>query len=130
MSVFSEDTGRRRSLLAARRGDINQASALAAYAEEHVPEINDLWIPLQDAVVIAYARPFTSNKPFGALPARWSKFDDLRNQSLHDEILRMRHEVVPHSDALSSIRGHLSSEGNPACGWCQAERGSDARCYL
>jgi hypothetical protein len=67
MTVFTEDIGRRRLLyrLAIARSDIRAAHEIAKYGNEHVPEINALWIPLQDALVVAYARPFTSNKPFG-----------------------------------------------------------------
>jgi hypothetical protein len=99
MSVFSEDIGRRRSLyrLAVARNDIGEASALAAYAVDHVQEMNELWIALQDVVVIAYSRPFTANEPLGALPARWSRFGT-KNQEVHDQILRMRNELVAHSD--------------------------------
>lgn len=55
--------------------------------------------PLQDAFVAAYARPFTSDKPFGPRASRCSKFDDPDKRELHDELLQMLHEVVAHTDA-------------------------------
>lgn len=96
-----QEAGRRRSLyrLAVARSDIRAAQEIAAYAEKHVPEINELWIPLQDALVAAYARPFTSNKPYGPLANQWTKFSDPKQQQLHNQLLQLRNELVAHTDA-------------------------------
>ena len=59
---------------------------------------DDLYRPLLDAIVVSYSRPFTANKPLGSLPAKWSKFSDPRHQHVHDQILKMRHKFVAHSD--------------------------------
>jgi len=101
VTVFTEDIGRRRSLyrLAIARNDTRGAQQIAIYAETYVREVNELWIPLQDAFVAAYARPFTSNKPFGPLASQWSKFGDAAKQVLHHELLQMRDELVAHADA-------------------------------
>jgi hypothetical protein len=102
MSVISEDLGRRRSLyrLAVARTDIGSARAVARYASAHVREFTDeLWLPLQDAIIISYARPFSSNEPFGPIPARWRRFDNPSHQQLHDELIRSRNELVAHADA-------------------------------
>ncbi len=101
MSVFREDIGRRRALyrLAVARNDVRGAQEIAILGEEHSSEANELWIPLQDALVVGYGRPFTSNKPYGPLANRWSKFDDPGRQELHNEIIQLRNELVAHSDA-------------------------------
>ncbi len=54
--------------------------------------------PLQDAIVIAYARPFTRNKPYGPLDKKWERFTDPGLQRLHELILRTRHTLIAHSD--------------------------------
>ena len=54
--------------------------------------------PLQDAIVIAYARPFTRNKPYGPLDKKWEKIDDFGLQRLHELILKTRHTLIAHSD--------------------------------
>ncbi len=54
--------------------------------------------PLTTSVVVCYSRPFTANKPYGALPKRWSKFDNPKYQTTHDRLLQARHELFAHSD--------------------------------
>ena len=54
--------------------------------------------PLQDAIVIAYARPFTRNKPYGSLDKKWGEIDDSGLQRLHELILQTRHTLIAHSD--------------------------------
>lgn len=54
--------------------------------------------PLTTSVVVCYSRPFTANKPYGALPKRWSKFDNPLYQNTHDMLLQARHELFAHSD--------------------------------
>jgi hypothetical protein len=70
MSVFGEDLGRRRSLyrLVIARSDIQAAREIARYAESHVRDLTELWIPLQEALVVAYARPFHSQRAVRANP--------------------------------------------------------------
>ena len=74
--TLQEDLGRRRTLykLAMARSSIRSARDIAAYASEKIAdEGHALWLPLQDALVVTYARPFTANKPFGPLASRWSR---------------------------------------------------------
>jgi hypothetical protein len=102
VSIFKEDLGRRRLLykLAIARADVQSAREVARYAEEHVQEFTDaLWIPLQEALVIAYSRPFSANKPFGPLASRWAKFESAEHQKLHKDLLQIRDELVAHADA-------------------------------
>jgi hypothetical protein len=78
--------------------DINMAwHALQPLAtgKSHVP----LYDPLFQAAVIAYARPFSDNDPFGPLPGKWSRFSDPRLQEVHDFLVRGRDEHVAHADA-------------------------------
>lgn len=58
-----------------------------------------IWFPLLEAVVISYARPFTANRPYGRLPARWATFNDPVQQTLHDELIDIRNRATAHSDA-------------------------------
>jgi hypothetical protein len=100
-ALDEQDAKRRQALyrLAIARSDIKAAAEIAAYAEKYVPDMNELWIPLQDALVSAYARPFTSNRPHGPLANAWAKFSDPRHQELHRELIALRNELVAHSDA-------------------------------
>jgi len=58
-----------------------------------------LYYPLYASIVVCYVRPFTKNKPFGAIPKRYSKFDGLSElNELHKELLKYRHEFIAHND--------------------------------
>jgi len=59
---------------------------------------SDGFMPLQDSIVVAYARPFTSNKPYGPLDKKWGLFNISGMQNLHDQIIEYRHKLVAHSD--------------------------------
>lgn len=81
------------------RSDLESARTTCEYAiSEGVDITNPLWMPLHDAALIAYARPFTANEPFGSLPNRWGKFEDDTLQTLHDELLDLRNKTIAHSD--------------------------------
>ena len=56
--------------------------------------------PLQDAIVIAYSRPFRKNRPYGRLDEKWNKFSDPWMQGLHEKILETRDTLIAHSDRL------------------------------
>lgn len=60
---------------------------------------HELHAPLFTAIVISYGRAFGSNRPFGGLPLRWSKFSDSRRLALHNTLLALRNEEYAHSDA-------------------------------
>ncbi len=57
-------------------------------------------LPLLHASAIAYGRPFSDNHPLGALPRRFSTFDDARLVETHDLLLDLRNKFVAHSDQL------------------------------
>src|SRR6267154_1715337 len=57
---------------------------------------DDLYYPLFAAIVVCYARPFTNNEPYGALPKKWGAFDNPGMQDTHNRILRARHELIAH----------------------------------
>lgn len=59
---------------------------------------DDLYYPLFASIVICYARPFTNNKPYGCLPNRYQKYDDVIHQEAHKKLLAARHELIAHSD--------------------------------
>src|SRR2546428_6705031 len=86
--------------LAAARSDVTGALRSAELMLARVSEMGDpLYFPLWHATVVAYARPFTRNKPHGSLPARWGRFEDEILQRTHDSLLHDRDKLVAHSDA-------------------------------
>ena len=73
--------------------------------------------PLQHALVITYARPFTPTKTSQRLTGRWARFEDPRLNRAHATALRMRNSFVAHSDeeqrqvtiippGAPAVRGH------------------------
>lgn len=76
-----------------------------------------LGVPLFQAGVVAYARPFTRNLPLGPLAARWSKFDDPSFQTIHDFLMNARNRYVAHGD-VREVQivplGAPTSDGTPA----------------
>ena len=59
---------------------------------------NPLYLPLLEAIIISYARPFTDNDGLGVLPKQWSSFEDKNLAEAHRFILQYRNELVAHSD--------------------------------
>lgn len=59
---------------------------------------DDLYYPLSTAVIICYARPFTANKPYGALPNKWSEFTIPRYKQIHKKLINARNKLMAHSD--------------------------------
>lgn len=57
-----------------------------------------LYWTMHNGIVVSYARPFTQNRPFGPLPAKWSTFDTRYFEELHRELLELRRKCVAHSD--------------------------------
>jgi hypothetical protein len=98
--VLTDDKRQDLHRLVVARSDINEALEVARHIINHVSDERDpLWVPLQDAALVAYARPFTSNRPFGNLPSRYEKFGSPQLQDLHQQILELRHKTIAHSDA-------------------------------
>jgi hypothetical protein len=83
---------------------VAQSDILAAYNVcklflETVKKLgDDLYDPLLSAMVVCYARPFVDNKGFGPLPGCWRKYTEKRLQQAHDDMIRIRHEIIAHSD--------------------------------
>jgi hypothetical protein len=85
--------------LAVARSDIKAAMSTCNLIIQHVRELgSDLYSPLFHAIVIAYARPFTKNRPLGRLPEEWSTFSNPQAQELHDELIKSRDQYIAHSD--------------------------------
>ena len=60
--------------LMAARSDLSDARNSCKMLLEHAPELgSDLNYPLTVAAIVCYARPFTANEPYGALPKRYLK---------------------------------------------------------
>jgi len=87
--------------IAVAHNDITEALFTTRLFLKTVKSIQD-WSfqPLQDAIVIAYARPFTCNKPYGSLDKKWEKFDDAGLERLHELMIKTRHTLIAHSDKL------------------------------
>jgi hypothetical protein len=93
-----ESEGRRLRLA---ESDMQQAAA-AAEAIQREPEGTPLRRALETALLVCYARPFTSNK-IGALGEEWAPTDP-EGRALHHEALRLRHKAYAHSDPDSGVR--------------------------
>jgi hypothetical protein len=59
---------------------------------------NPLYLPLLDAIIISYSRPFTDNDGLGVLQKKWSQFDNQQFAEAHKYILRYRNELVAQTD--------------------------------
>ena len=87
--------------IAIAHNDVTEALFTTRLFLKNVKDIKDPnFQPLQDAIVIAYARPFTSNRPHGPMGPRWSRFNDHGLQRLHELIVETRNTLVAHSDKL------------------------------
>src|SRR5436190_12715228 len=53
--------------------------------------------PLQHALVISYARPFTPTRTSQRLTGSWARFADPRLNRAHVTVLKMRNDFVAHS---------------------------------
>jgi hypothetical protein len=82
------------------RDDITNALFISQYFLKNVKSIKDeLWLSLQEAIVISYGRPFSKNKPFGQLPKAYSEMPNKAMQLTHELLLEARDKEIAHSDA-------------------------------
>lgn len=87
--------------IAIAHNDITEALLTTRLFLQTVKDVRDpKFLPLQDAMVIAYARPFTANKPYGALDKRWRTFHDPGLERLHELLVKTRNKLIAHSDKL------------------------------
>lgn len=85
--------------IAIAHNDISEALFTTRLFINTIKSIKDKGFqPLQDAIVIAYARPFTRNKPYGPLDKQWWQIEDSGLLRLHELILQTRHTLIAHSD--------------------------------
>jgi hypothetical protein len=54
--------------------------------------------PVFQTAVVAYARPFTRNRPYGSLPDAWSKFPDPSLRKIHEFLVDARDRYIAHGD--------------------------------
>jgi hypothetical protein len=59
---------------------------------------NPLYLPLLEAMIISYSRPFIDNDGLGVLSKQWSEFEDKELKKTHHFILNYRNDLVAHSD--------------------------------
>ena len=57
-----------------------------------------LYVPLLNAIIICYARPFSQNKPFGPINSKWINNFDNRQKEIHHDLLFRRNRMIAHSD--------------------------------
>lgn len=87
--------------IAIAHNDITEALFTTRFFLETVKDIRDPnFQPLQDAIVIAYARPFTGNRSYGPLDKKWGMFGDHGMQRLHELLVDTRNTLIAHSDKL------------------------------
>jgi hypothetical protein len=81
------------------RSDITAAlNACSLFLSRVKDFADDLYIPLVNAIIVCYSRPFSRNKPLGSLPKKWHGFDNSRFQEIHEGLLELRNKTVAHSD--------------------------------
>jgi hypothetical protein len=90
----------------ARESFKNVRIACEYIANQRLDQFSPIHHPLCLAVVVLYARPFTSSNVVGTLS---DKFVPKEMRSLHDQLLAFRNEVAAHSDAS----GRLYGRGGP-----------------
>ena len=59
---------------------------------------NPLFLPMLEAIIISYSRPFTNNDGVGVLQKKWSQFENPQFADAHEQILQYRNELVAHTD--------------------------------
>lgn len=80
--------------IAIAHNDVTEALFTTRLFIKTVQDIRDPnFQPLQDAIVIAYARPFTGNKPYGPLDKKWVTFNDHGLQRLHELLVKTRNTL-------------------------------------
>jgi hypothetical protein len=94
-------------LFAIARMDVHEALVCAqilqrlqreAPGDPFLPMKQEIFFPVQNAMVVSYARPFVPTRTSQRLQGRWARFDDQRLQVVHDLVIRTRHDFVAHSD--------------------------------
>jgi len=81
------------------RSDITSALFACRFFIKNIKDVkNELWLPMQEAIIISYARPFTNNKPFGSLKKSWSEMPTIEMQNVHDQVINARNMQIAHSD--------------------------------
>lgn len=81
------------------RSDITAALTACRLFREKVDRLgHELYYPLYCSIIICYGRPFSDNRPLGALPSQWRKFSSPRLQVTHDELIEARNGLIAHSD--------------------------------
>ena len=93
-----------RNALALGHADIRHAAESAGFLLELPPsETAPLYRALSTSLIVSYARPFTANRPHGALSREWGRFGDDYLQHVHDWMLETRNQSRAHSDGRARI---------------------------
>jgi hypothetical protein len=84
------------------QADMRQViAAVQALANEH--HNGYLCRALETAIIVCYARAFTSGNEVGSLGDEWVP-DDKELRRFHDEVLRLRDQVYAHTDRRAGAR--------------------------
>jgi hypothetical protein len=96
----SEQTQRKRlARLHTARSDIELAREMCEAAMSmELDKADPVSWAFHHAVVVSYGRPFTKNRPLGALGAKWQRFADPRLEAIHRSVMIQRDEVIAHAD--------------------------------
>ena len=85
--------------LCVAKSDITSAMIACNYLITSVKDTDDpLYLPLLNAIIVCYWRPFSNNFPLGPLPKKWNNFRNKKNQTIHSTLSTFRDKIVAHSD--------------------------------
>jgi hypothetical protein len=83
----------------AARSDMGTAYRAAAILANEPEDLDSNYhAALHTAMIVSYARPFTHNEPVGQLGKKWRTFAHPNGAGIHEELMRLRHKMVAHSD--------------------------------
>jgi hypothetical protein len=84
-------------------GDIHAARELSEYMLGQPPEENTDYRrrSLEAGIIITYARPFGENNGLGALPKKFSQFDDSNLEKFHEKMICARNCIAGHNDRIN-----------------------------
>jgi hypothetical protein len=86
-------------MLAIARSDLSEALAGCDLLINNRQDVGvELYQSLFQSIIISYARPFKTNRPYGRLSTGWSNFSSPNENNLHGEIISARDQFVAHSD--------------------------------
>jgi len=99
--TFLEQRERRIQLLVTAALDMDETIAACKAREHQEPSSSDLDRALETAIVVSYARPFTSSNRVGSLGRKWRPAAGTPEREVHDWLLAERKRRYAHTDVDS-----------------------------